>query len=95
MSKATAMDNQLKNIQSTPKPKATPNAPQSKKVRLSADIDPDVYRDLASWCQDVAFQLGRTRVQHVWAVRALIAELLEDNALKTKIIERIQEELED
>jgi hypothetical protein len=83
-----------KAVQGGPTPNAEATAPQSKKVRLSADIDPDLYRELASWCHDVALQLGRTRVQHVWAIRALINELLEDRELEVRIIERIQEDLE-
>lgn len=66
--------------------------PLDKKVRLSADIAPEAYRALVSWCQDVALAVGRTRVQHVWALRALVDELRENPDLQVRIIERIRDE---
>ena len=66
-------------------------APTSKPVRLSVDIDPDPYRQLVSWCQDVALAVGRVRVNHVWVLRAVIAEMLEDKELQAKVIERVRQ----
>ena len=63
--------------------------PLNRRVRLSADIDNDAYRGLTSWCQDLASQLGRANVKHVWAVRALVAELLEDRELADRVAARI------
>lgn len=71
------------------KSEAVEAPPLNRRVRLSADIDNDAYRGLTSWCQDLASQLGRANVKHVWAVRALVAELLEDRELQTRVADRI------
>lgn len=76
--------------QKSSKPAAT--APLSEKVRLSADIAPEAYRALVSWCADIATKIGRTRIQHVWVIRALVDEMQENPELQAKIIERLQEE---
>lgn len=72
--------------------KPAASAPLADKVRLSADIAPEAYRALVSWCQDVALKVGRTRVKHVWAIRALVDELQENPELQARIIERLMEE---
>ncbi|MEZ2392065.1 hypothetical protein AB6813_21485 [bacterium RCC_150] len=56
MSDAVEVSDQLNpDVPGGPSAKATGNTSQTKKVLLSADIDPNLYRELASWCQDVAF----------------------------------------
>ena len=80
--------------------KVTETAPKKKKavtpttdlVRLSVDIKPVPYRQLMGFCQDVAMEIGRVRVQHVWVMRAVLAELLEDKELQRRVIERVEEE---
>lgn len=66
--------------------------PLSEYVRLSVDIDPIAYRQLVSWCQDVAMAVGRVRVKHVWVIRAVLQELLENKDLQARVIERVRED---
>lgn len=61
------------------------------KVRLSVDIEPIPYRELVTFCQDWAFNLGRARINHVWVLREVIGVLLEDRALQAKVMERVAE----
>ena len=68
-----------------------PIAMLAKKVRLSVDIDPEPYRQLISFCQDVAFSFGRSKINHVWVLREVLAELLADASLKERVIERLAE----
>ena len=60
-----------------------------KPVRLSVDIATEPYRQLISFCQDIAFNLGRSRINHVWVLRELIEELFSDPDLKERVIERL------
>lgn len=68
-------------------------APVAKRVRLSVDIDPNPYRALISWCQDVALKLGRTKINHVVVLREVIGMLLEDKAIQATVIDRVRETL--
>lgn len=72
--------------------KRKPAVPTTDLVRLSVDIKPVPYRNLMNFCQDVALEIGRVRVQHVWVMRAVLAELLEDKELQRRVIERVEEE---
>jgi hypothetical protein len=65
---------------------------QDKRPRLSVDIDREDYTRLVSFCQEIALAVGRTRVQHVWVIRALVKELWEDKELMKRVIERVREE---
>jgi hypothetical protein len=67
-------------------------AAKGKPVRLSVDIPPEAYHGLVSWCQAIAMKVGRTRVNHVWVIRALISELFEDEDLQKRVINRVREE---
>ena len=66
-------------------------APLTKQVRLSVDIEPVPYRGLMSFCQDIAMEIGRVRIQHVWVMRALVDELLESKELQKRVIERVED----
>lgn len=66
-----------------------PSNTAPKNVRLSADITPASYRDLVRISQDVAFQVGRTRVAHVAIVRALLDELIDNPSLRALVTERV------
>jgi len=44
-----------------------------------------------SFCQDIAMEIGRVRIQHVWVMRALVDELLENKELQKKVIERVED----
>jgi hypothetical protein len=67
-------------------------AAKDKPVRLSVDVDRGDYHGLVEWCQGIAMKVGRTRVNHVWVIRALISELFEDEALQQRVINRVREE---
>ena len=67
-------------------------AAKDKPVRLSVDVERDAYHGLVHWCQGIAMKVGRTRVQHVWVIRALIWELFEDERLQQRVINRVREE---
>jgi len=74
--------------------KFVPNAaPIHKRVRLSVDIDPEPYRNLVAFCQDVALKLGRARINHVAVLREVIVELLSDKGLQTRVINRVNDTL--
>jgi hypothetical protein len=64
---------------------------QTKQVRLSVDLEPIPYRKLMIFAQDIAMEIGRVRIQHVWIMRALVDELLESKDLQKRIIERVEE----
>ena len=68
-----------------------PVAMLAKKVRLSVDIDPEPYRQLISFCQDVAFTFGRSKINHVWVLREVIAEMLSSKDLKERVLTRMAE----
>lgn len=67
-------------------------AAKDKPVRLSVDVERHDYHGLVEWCQGIAMKVGRTRVNHVWVIRALISELFEDERLQQRIINRVREE---
>lgn len=64
-------------------------APRAKPVRVSADLSPRAYRALAAFCSTSAETLGRAKVHNVEALRALVDELSEDEALQARIQARI------
>ena len=65
-------------------------AQPDKCVRLSADITPASYRELTRISQDLAFQIGRTRVAHVDVLRALLEELIDNPSLRNIVRDRIE-----
>ena len=71
--------------------KAKVSTPLTKLVRLSVDIEPVPYRGLMTFCQDIAMEIGRVRIQHVWVMRALVDELLENKELQKKVTERVED----
>lgn len=64
-------------------------APRSKPVRVSADLPPQTYRALVTYCTDSAEQIGRTKVSHVEVLRALVVELDKNPDLRRTITERL------
>lgn len=44
-----------------------------------------------SWCQEVAFEVGRVKVQQVWVMRQVIEEALEDKDFQARVIARVRE----
>lgn len=63
--------------------------PRAKPIRITADFAPQVYRSLTRFCDQLAIALGRPRVPQVEVLRALLAELDDDDDLQTRIQERI------
>jgi hypothetical protein len=53
------------------------------------DLSPVEHRQLAVWCAETAAELGRARVTGQDVLRALVVELLSDDALASRIREVI------
>ena len=64
-------------------------------VRLSTDTSPSAYRDLTSFCGDLAAQAGKARVPHTLVLRKLIDALQNDMELRDKITISVLAELRD
>lgn len=60
-------------------------APRTKDVRLTTTLAPLRYRGLQGFCAETAEELGATRVTHAVVVRALIARLETDPALRAAV----------
>ncbi len=70
-------------------------APVHKVVRTTLDIDPNLWRQLMSWCADIAVLVGKVKVHQVWVLREVIREALEDEAFQAKVIVRLRKTLEE
>lgn len=57
-------------------------------MRLSVDLAPVAYQRLAQWVLDTGADLGQ-KVTHVAVFRALLDELLDDDALQTRVRRRL------
>ena len=68
-----------------------PGAPRTKEVRMTTMLRPQVYRQLTSFCAEVAEDAGLARVPHAHVVRALIARLDADPALRQAIAADVQQ----
>lgn len=68
-------------------------APRSKPVRLTSTLEPQTYRQLTSFCAEAADSIGAARVPHAAVVRALIARLESDPALRSAITDDVAEAL--
>jgi hypothetical protein len=73
-------------------PKQVAPVIQTERPRMSVSVDRDDYNWLIDFCQDIAMELGRTRVNHVWVMRAVLKELLKDPALQRRVIDRVRED---
>lgn len=72
-----------------------PGIVRSKPVRITADLSPQVYRGLIEYAAELASTQGRARVAHVHVVRALVAELIENEELQKAIARRVRSQLDD
>jgi hypothetical protein len=63
--------------------------PRVRDVRRTVDLSPVEHRELAVWCAEAAAELGRARVTGQDVLRALVVELLSDDALARRIREVI------
>jgi hypothetical protein len=79
--------------EATPAPR--PNVIRAKPVRITADLSPQVYRELIDHAAGLAEAQGRVRVAHVNVTRALVAELLENDELQGAIARRVRAQLDD
>lgn len=69
-------------------------APRAKEVRLTTTVQPQLYRSLTSYCAETADAIGAARVPHAVVVRALIARLETDPALRAAITNDVATELD-
>lgn len=67
----------------------TQSAPRAKPVRLSVDLAPAAYRRLIDYCHQTAEELGVARVNGVDVLRALLAELADDQDLAARVRGRV------
>jgi hypothetical protein len=58
-------------------------------VRHTVDLSPVEHRQLVVWCAEAAAELARARVTGQDVLRALVLELLSDDALAQRIREII------
>lgn len=73
-------------------PAPTPRTvPRAKPIRITTDLAPQSYRALGDFCADLAGTLGRARVPHSEVIRALVAELAADEALRTRVAESVNQ----
>jgi|GEM_PF-4428434 len=68
-------------------------APRSREVRLTTTVQPQLYRGLVAFCAETADSIGAARVPHAVVVRALIARLETDPALRSAITDDVADEL--
>lgn len=61
--------------------------PRVRDIRRTVDLSPVEHRELAVWCAEAAAELGRARVTGQDVLRALVVELLADDALARRIRE--------
>lgn len=59
-------------------------------MRLSVDLAPVAYQCLAQWVLDAGAALGQ-KVTHVAVFRALLDELLDDDALQARVRRRLSQ----
>lgn len=70
--------------------------PRTKPVRISTDLSPQAYKQLARYCGELAENLGRTTsVPKVAVLRALIEELNTNAELRTQILTRVSDEYDE
>jgi hypothetical protein len=63
--------------------------PRVRNIRHTVDLSPVEHRRLAVWCAEAAAELGHARVTGQDVLRALVVELLSDDALADRIREVI------
>lgn len=66
------------------------SAPRAKPVRVTTDLAPQSYRQLVAYCGELAETFGRAKVPHAEVIRALVAQLEADPALRLAIADAVQ-----
>jgi hypothetical protein len=84
-----AGDTGIEPVTSTGGPPAPGRPPRVRDVRRTVDLSPVEHRQLTVWCAEAAAELGRARVTGQDVLRALVVELLSDDALANRIREVI------
>jgi hypothetical protein len=64
---------------------------RSKKVRITLDLSPELYRQLTQWTDSAAVTIGVPRVSLADAVRAMIRVTTENPA---EVLDRLRRELD-
>lgn len=64
---------------------------RTKPVRVSLDLDPDLYHGLTQWAQSAASSIGAVRVTNADALRAMIRACVDDPMAKDYAITRLRE----
>jgi hypothetical protein len=84
-----ASDTGIEPVTSTGGGSAPGRPPRVRDVRRTVDLSPVEHRALAVWCAEAAAELGLARVTGQDVLRALVVELLSDEALARRIREVI------
>jgi hypothetical protein len=63
---------------------------RTKKVRISLDLAPQLYRDLSTWTDQTADALGRSRITHADTLRVLVRRLLDDPELAASVVDDLR-----
>jgi hypothetical protein len=63
---------------------------RTKKVRISLDLAPQLYRDFSTWTDHAAEALGRSRITHADTLRVLVRHLLADPELSAAVVEDLR-----
>ncbi len=79
--------------QSTPPAGGVPSrAERTETVKTSLHLAPELHRQLVSWCNEAARELGRSRVPGTEPLRVLVRRLLTDDQLAAEVIEALRHE---
>ncbi len=72
--------------------KASTAAPRVKPMRLTLDLAPNQYRDFNAVCRVIAEEIGEARIPGTQVLRALVAQLSDDPALRATVAELVREQ---
>lgn len=78
-------------------PDASPagrSAIRSKPVRITVDLDPEVYRTLTGWTAAAAGELDIPRLTHADAIRAMVRATAGNDEIAAAVLEIIRREKE-
>lgn len=75
-----------------PAGRVQPRAERTETVKTSLHLAPELHRQLVSWCNEAARELGRSRVPGTEPLRVLVRRLLTDDQLAAEVIEALRHE---
>jgi hypothetical protein len=70
------------------------SAIRSKPVRITVDLDPEVYRTLTGWTAAAAGELDIPRLTHADAIRAMVRATAGNDEIAAAVLEIIRREKE-